>query len=226
MSTPKKRGRVKGRHELKSRDLDLIQFLEQTKLYITTDQASRLFYWSGNPVYSLKTAQARMKILSQDLKQIKRFREYTTQSYAYYISSTAPRMHKHRLANTDFLSYFVLIPGVEVVSITHEWNEIEKDYHLRPDLRVEFYYNDVLWVMIVEVDVGKAFHNDQKYCHLLDDIVRNPRLQELFPRGNTFIVNVCKRPPKASFPIWWVQPDMTGLSEIEAMLRGETDVKR
>ena len=120
-------------------------------------------------------------------------------------------------------SYF-FHKGIFNISFNHillEWNEIEKDYHLRPDLRVEFYYNDVLWVMIVEVDVGKAFHNDQKYCHLLDDIVRNPRLQELFPRGNTFIVNVCKRPPKASFPIWWVQPDMTGLDQIEKMLRGE-----
>ena len=95
MSGPKKRGRVKGRRELTSRDLDLVQFLEQTKLYITSDQASRLFYWTGKPIYSLKNAQNRLRILNQELKQIKRFREYNTQSYAYYISSAAPRMHKH-----------------------------------------------------------------------------------------------------------------------------------
>ena len=51
MSEPKKRGRVKGRHELTSRDLELVQFLEQTKLYLTASQASRLFYWNGNPTY-------------------------------------------------------------------------------------------------------------------------------------------------------------------------------
>ena len=221
MTKPKKRGRVKGRRELTSRDLDLVQFLEQTKLYITSDQASRLFYWTGKPLYSLKNAQNRLRILCEELKEIKRFREYNTQSYAYYIKSVAPRMHKHKLANTEFLSYFVLIPGVEVVDIIHEWSELEKDYHMRPDLRVEFYYNDELYVMIVEVDVGKSFHNDAKYCHLLDEIVKRPHLQELFPQGRTFIVNVCDRPPKASFPLWWVKHDMTGLDKIEKMLRGE-----
>ena len=184
MTKPKKRGRVKGRHELTSRDLDLVQFLEQTKLYITSDQASRLFYGTGKPLYSLKNAQNRLRILCEELKEIKRFREYNTQSYAYYIKSVAPRMHKHKLANTEFLSYFVLIPGVEV-------------------------------------DVGKSFHNDAKYCHLLDEIVKRPHLQELFPQGRTFIVNVCDRPPKASFPLWWVKHDMTGLDKIEKMLRGE-----
>ena len=221
MSEPKKRGRVKGRHELTSRDLELVQFLEQTKLYLTASQASRLFYWNGNPTYCLKQAQARLRILTLELKQVKRVRDYAFQSYAYYISPTAPRMYKHRLANTEFLSYFVLIEGVEIVKITHEWNELEKEYSLRPDLRVEFYYHDRFYVMIVEVDVGKSFHNDVKYCKLLDDIMENPRLQELFPEGRTFIVNVCKRKPKASFPIWWVQPDMTGLDKIEETLRGD-----
>ena len=66
-------------------------------------------------------------------------------------------------------------------------------------------------------------NGEEEFCYdkLLDDIMEKPRLQELFPEGRTFIVNVCKREPKASFPIWWVQPDMTGLDKIEETLRGD-----
>ena len=182
MSEPKKKGRVKGRPELTSRDLELVQFLEKTKLYLNADQASRLFYWNGSADYCLKYAQKRLKILCQDLKEVDRIRDYAFQSYSYYISSTAPRMYKHRLANTEFLSYFCLIEGVEIVDIIHEWRDLEKEYHLRPDLRVEFLYEGILLVMIVEVDVGKSFHNDENIISSLKTSLKSPNYKSYFQK--------------------------------------------
>ena len=78
-----------GKKHLTSRDVKLINFLEDTSLLITAKQAAMLFYKSptNNVKSSITVAQNRLKV-AHELKQIKRYRDHIDQSFVYYAGST------------------------------------------------------------------------------------------------------------------------------------------
>ena len=74
-----------GKKYLTSRDIKMINFLEDTSLLITAKQAAMLFYKSptNNTKSSITVAQNRLKV-AHELKQIKRYRDHIDQSFVYY----------------------------------------------------------------------------------------------------------------------------------------------
>lgn len=210
----------KGKRHMTSRDLDVIEFLESTTLYANADQLSRMFYWTGNVSSSVKKAQERLRILTNDCKQIKRIRETHVQEYIYYMSKNPPRAYRHKLMNTEFLSHFWRLEGITVHRVYHEWTGIEKEYGLRPDLYIEFDYYGKDYVCVVEVDNTKKFSNGSKYSRVLLSREYDKETYRLLPPGRTFIISVCKWKPETDIPIIWVQPDMSGLSKVSYKLSG------
>ena len=91
------------RKHLTSRDIKLINFLEENNLIITSELAAKYFYRSptDNHKSALTVAQKRLNICCE-LKELKRFRDHIDQSYIYYVGKR-PSKIEHRLMITEFL---------------------------------------------------------------------------------------------------------------------------
>ena len=91
------------RKHLTSRDIKLIDFLEENNLIITAELAAQYFYRSPTDNFksALTVAQRRLALCCE-LGQLKRCRDHIDQCYIYYLGKR-PSKVDHRLMVTEFL---------------------------------------------------------------------------------------------------------------------------
>ena len=124
------------RKHLTSRDIKLIDFLEENNLIITAELAAQYFYRSPtNNFRSALTVAQRRLALCCELGQLKRCRDHIDQCYIYYLGKR-PSKVDHRLMVTEFL--INMHKKYEVVKFKVEFKELEKQYSMRPDVFIVF----------------------------------------------------------------------------------------
>ena len=211
-----------GKKYLTSRDIKLINFLEDTSLLITAKQAATLFYKSptNNIKSSITVAQNRLKV-AHELKQIKRYRDHIDQSFVYY-AGKKPTKIEHKLLITDFLMRFC--NEFEVISIETEFKKLEKAYSIRPDIYIVFRFGTNIVSALVECDNTKGFTNGESYSRIMND-KRNKAINSLLPYPLLIISCTDKKNDHEFKPIT-IKTDFSDFSKIKFALIRAYDNKK
>lgn len=211
-----------GKKYLTSRDIKMINFLEDTSLLITAKQAAMLFYKSptNNTKSSITVAQNRLKV-AHELKQIKRYRDHIDQSFVYY-TGKKPTKLEHKLLITDFLVKFY--NEFEVVSIETEFKGLEKTYGIRPDIYIVFRFGTHTVSTLVECDNTKGFTNGDVYSKIMKD-KRAKKISYILPYP-LLIISCTDKKNEHEFQPTTVKTDFTDFSKIKFALIGVYENKK
>lgn len=205
-----------GKKHLTSRDIKLINFLEDTSLLITAKQAAMLFYKSptNNIKSSITVAQNRLKV-AHELKQVKRYRDHIDQSFVYYAGKKTTKI-EHKLLITDFLMRFC--NEFEVISIETEFKGLEKSYGIRPDIYIVFKFGTRILSTLVECDNTKGFTNGDTYLKIIE-AKKNKKLTTVLPYP-LLIISCTNHKNNHEFRPITVNTDFTDFSKIKLTLIG------
>ena len=211
-----------GKKYLTSRDIKMINFLEDTSLLITAKQAAMLFYKSptNNTKSSITVAQNRLKV-AHELKQIKRYRDHIDQSFVYY-TGKKPTKLEHKLLITDFLVKFY--NEFEVVSVETEFKGLEKTYGIRPDIYIVFRFGTHTVSTLVECDNTKGFTNGDAYSKIMKD-KRAKKISYILPYP-LLIISCTDKKNEHEFQPTTVKTDFTDFSKIKFALIRAYDNKK
>lgn len=211
-----------GKKYLTSRDIKMINFLEDTSLLITAKQAAMLFYKSptNNTKSSITVAQNRLKV-AHELKQIKRYRDHIDQSFVYY-TGKKPTKLEHKLLITDFLVKFY--NEFEVVSVETEFKGLEKTYGIRPDIYIVFRFGTHTVSTLVECDNTKGFTNGDVYSKIMKD-KRAKKISYILPYP-LLIISCTDKKNEHEFQPTTVKTDFTDFSKIKFALIGVYENKK
>ena len=211
-----------GKKYLTSRDIKMINFLEDTSLLITAKQAAMLFYKSptNNTKSSITVAQNRLKV-AHELKQIKRYRDHIDQSFVYY-TGKKPTKLEHKLLITDFLVKFY--NEFEVVSVETEFKGLEKTYGIRPDIYIVFRFGTHTVSTLVECDNTKGFTNGDVYSKIMKD-KRAKKISYILPYP-LLIISCTDKKNEHEFQPTTVKTDFSDFSKIKFALIRAYDNKK
>lgn len=211
-----------GKKYLTSRDIKMINFLEDTSLLITAKQAAMLFYKSptNNTKSSITVAQNRLKV-AHELKQIKRYRDHIDQSFVYY-TGKKPTKLEHKLLITDFLVKFY--NEFEVVSVETEFKGLEKTYGIRPDIYITFKFGTHTVSALIECDNTKGFTNGDTYLKVMED-KRNKKLTSVLPYP-LLIISCTNHKNNHEFQPITIKTDFSNFSKIKFALIRAYDNKK
>ena len=211
-----------GKKCLTSRDIKMINFLEDTSLLITAKQAAMLFYKSptNNTKSSITVAQNGLKV-AHELKQIKRYRDHIDQSFVYY-TGKKPTKLEHKLLITDFLVKFY--NEFEVVSVETEFKGLEKTYGIRPDIYIVFRFGTHTVSTLVECDNTKGFTNGDVYSKIMKD-KRAKKISYILPYP-LLIISCTDKKNEHEFQPTTVKTDFTDFSKIKFALIRAYDNKK
>lgn len=211
-----------GKKYLTSRDIKMINFLEDTSLLITAKQAAMLFYKSptNNTKSSITVAQNRLKV-AHELKRIKRYRDHIDQSFVYY-TGKKPTKLEHKLLITDFLVKFY--NEFEVVSVETEFKGLEKTYGIRPDIYIVFRFGTHTVSTLVECDNTKGFTNGDVYSKIMKD-KRAKKISYILPYP-LLIISCTDKKNEHEFQPTTVKTDFTDFSKIKFALIRAYDNKK
>lgn len=208
---------------LTTRDIQVINFLESTRLIMTSDQIARYFYRTKTEQTThsiINIANTRLKVMIKT-RNLKRVREFNNQSYIYYQQKKAPIRSQHKLIMSEFIVK-LKESGFTINKVELEYKALQQDYHLRPDMRLELEYYNLKFVAIVEVDHTKTFTNEEKYRRLLKNRATDPIVQEALTR-NCMLISVCDKKPDMK-GVQWIKTDMSNFSkfkyDFDRMLEG------
>lgn len=216
---------------LQSRDLELINLLDSTRLHFTIRQASRWFYVtkSGNKESSYVTAKRRMGKLLKN-KYISLFKHSGSQTSIYHSTDLKrPRYSEHKMLMSEFLVSLYEC-GAEILDVKTEYKELEKSYKVRPDIYVHMRYKGRDYILLVECDISKQFTNGFEYASILEDYDRKPEPKDSKEKLSydifdikPIVVSVCTFQPKIqeyriggeekTFKPYWIRPDMSNLNK-------------
>ena len=210
------------RKHLTSRDIKLIDFLEENNLIITAELAAQWFFQSptGNFKSALTVAQRRLAICCE-LGQLKRCREHIDQCYIYY-TGKRPSKVDHKLMICKFL--INMYRKYEVVKVKVEFKELEKQYAMRPDIFIVFKFGSKTVSALVECENTKTYSNEEKYKTMYTDYA-NKKLIHILPYP-LLLVCVSKQEPDTKLKPLWVNNDHSNFSVIEQWLIREYVVKK
>lgn len=201
---------------LTTRDLEIVRFMEQTRLPLTASQVSRLWFWSGNEKSSLICAQRRLLALFKT-KKVSRIREFIGQEYIYYLNKV-PNQLKHKQLMVDFLCHLNM-NKFKILSCEAEWKAIEQSYGVRPDLFLTVEYQTKKYNLICEVDHTKEF-DSKKYERFSSNMNTDKSLHALIPNP-MLIVSICnsrpnpiKRTNGLYVPVWIKANDFSNFSNL------------
>ena len=201
---------------LTSRDIKVINFLDDSNIVLTASQVGKIFYSENarDDKSSLKIAQKRLKKMF-DIKEVKRFRDYSTQEFYYYLGSKVSKLTEHKLLISEFITRMAQ-DQFEVEWVKLEWTHFQKDYHHRPDAFIKFRYMNDEFYILLEVDSSKKFTNDDKYLKLFTDRKNSTEIQEILPYGHVLIVSLCKKKPEDSkVNPCWINTDFSNFSNLK-----------
>lgn len=199
-----------------SRDVKVINFLDQSNCILTANQIGKIFYSDNarDEKSSLKIAQKRLKKMF-DLKKLNRFRDYSSQEYYYYQNSKVPKITEHKLLISEFLTRMAQ-DNFQLESVHLEWTHFQKEYHLRPDAFIKFRYMGDDFYILLEVDSSKKFTNDEKYFKLFSDRKTNKEIQEVLPPNKVLIVSLCdKKIENSKVDPLWIKTDFSNFSNLK-----------
>lgn len=201
---------------LTSRDIKVINFLEDSNIVLNAAQIGKIFYseQARDDKSSLKIAQKRLKKMI-DLKYVKRFRSYSNQQYYYFIGSKIPKLTEHKLLISEFITRMAE-DNFELESVKLEWTHFQKDYHLRPDAFISFKYLSHNFYILLECDSSKKFTNEDKYYKLFTDRKNSLEIQEVLPLKRVLIVSLCDVKTETSkiTPVW-IKTDFSNFSQLK-----------
>lgn len=202
---------------LTMRDLEVVKFIEDTKLPITATQASKIWFWTGNEKSSLVSAQRRLFALYK-MKKISRVRNFQSEEYIYYLKK-APNQTKHKQLIVDFLCQLSL-QKFKILDIQLEWKGIEQSYGIRPDVFLTIEYNQEKYNFIVEVDNTKTFTNSEKYGRFISNKNTDPLINSLVPYP-VLLISVCSKKPEPielsdsrRYKPLWINSDFSNASNL------------
>lgn len=193
---------------LTTRDIKVVNFLEETRLIMTTRQIARYFYRTKQEqsVHSIENiAGSRLRIMIKS-RNIKRVREFANQEYIYYNFPKAPKRTQHKLVMSELL-VTMKENNFEIIKVELEFKDLQKDYGLRPDMRLEFNYYDIKFVAFVEVDYTKTFMNKEKYKKLIKSRKTDPKVSEVLT-DKFLLISVCDKKPTMK-GVQWIKLDMS-----------------
>lgn len=201
---------------LTTRDMEIVRFIEQTRLPLSASQVSRLWFWSGNEKSSLICAQRRLLALYK-MKRLQRVREYVGQEYIYYLNKI-PSQLKHKKLMVDFLCHLNM-NNFKILDVQVEWKAIEQAYKVRPDLFVTVEYLGNKYNLICEVENTKEF-DSKKYERFTSNMNEDQALHKVIPY-QVMIVAICKSKPTAIrrtngfyTPVWIKSSDFSNFSNL------------
>ena len=210
------------RKHLTSRDIKLIDFLEENNLIITAELAAQYFYRSPtNNFRSALTVAQRRLALCCELGQLKRCRDHIDQCYIYYLGKR-PSKVDHRLMVTKFL--INMHKKYEVVKFKVEFKELEKQYSMRPDVFIVFKFGNKIVSALVECENTKTYSNETKYKTLYTDYA-NKKLLHILPYP-LWLICVSKQEPETILKPLWINSDYSNFSVLEQQLIREYVVKK
>lgn len=210
---------------LTTRDIQVVNFLEETRLIMTSQQIARYFYRSKKE-QSLRSIQViaanRLKIMIKS-RNVKRVREFNNQNYIYYNFAKAPKRSEHKLLMSEFL-VTMKENHFNIIKVQLEYKDLQKDYGLRPDMRIEFEYYNIKFVAFVEVDHTKTFSNEEKYKKLIKSRKTDPKVAESLT-DKFLLISICDKKPTMK-GVQWIKSDMTNFSkfkyDFDRMIEGLT----
>ena len=193
-----------GKKYLTSRDIKMINFLEDTSLLITAKQAAMLFYKS--PTNNTKSS------ITVD---------HIDQSFVYY-AGKKPTKIEHKLLITDFLMHFC--DEFEVISIETEFKGLEKAYGIRPDIYITFKFGTHTVSALIECDNTKGFTNGDTYLKVMED-KRNKKLTSVLPYP-LLIISCTNHKNNHEFQPITIKTDFSDFSKIKFALIRAYDNKK
>ena len=210
------------RKHLTSRDIKLINFLEENNLIITSELAAKYFYRSptDNHKSALTVAQRRLNICCE-LGQLKRYRDHIDQCYVYYVGRR-PSKIEHRLMITEFL--INMHRKYEIVKFKVEFKDLESQYSIRPDVFVVFRFGTKLVSALVECENTKTYSNEDKYKTICTDYARK-KLLHILPYP-LWLICVSKQEPETTLKPLWIKSDYSNFSVLEQQLVREYIVRQ
>ena len=187
------------RKHLTSRDVKLIDFLEENNLIITAELAALYFYRSptDNLKSALTVAQRRLAIC-HELGHIKRCRDHIDQCYIYY-TGKRPSKVDHKLMITKFL--INMLRKYEVIKFKVEFKDLEKQYNMRPDVFIVFRFANKTVSALVECENTKTYSNEEKYKIMYSDYA-NKKLLHVLPYPLWLICVSNQEPDTKLKPLW------------------------
>ncbi len=199
---------------LTTRDIQVINFLESTRLIMTSEQIARYFYRTKTEqkTHSLiNIANTRLKVMIKT-KNLKRVREFNNQRYIYYLQKKAPKRSQHKLIMSEFIVK-LKENGFVINKVELEYKVLQQNYNLRPDMRLELEYYGLKFVAIVEVDYTKTFTNEEKYRRLMINRATDPIVQEALTQ-NCMLISVCDKKPDMK-GVQWLKTDMSNFTKFK-----------
>lgn len=211
-----------GRKHLTTRDIKLINFLEDTSLLITAPQAAKMFYKSptGNKQSSLTIARRRLT-QACELKQLNRYRDHIDQNFVYY-TGKKPKKIEHKLLITEFLTHFN--DEFEILEIHTEFKALESKYGIRPDIYIVFKFGEHIVSTLVECDNTKGFTNGDVYSKIMKD-KRAKKISYILPYP-LLIISCTDKKNEHEFQPTTVKTDFTDFSKIKFALIRAYDNKK
>lgn len=210
------------RKHLTSRDIKLIDFLEENNLIITAELAALYFYRSptDNLKSALTVAQRRLAIC-HELGQIKRCRDHIDQCYIYY-TGKRPSKIDHKLMITKFL--INMLRKYEVIKFKVEFKDLEKQYNMRPDVFIVFRFANKTVSALVECENTKTYSNEEKYKIMYSDYA-NKKLLHVLPYP-LWLICVSNQEPDTKLKPLWLNSDYNNFSKLEQQLIREYVVNK
>lgn len=210
------------RKHLTSRDVKLIDFLEENNLIITAELAALYFYRSptDNLKSALTVAQRRLAIC-HELGQIKRCRDHIDQCYIYY-TGKRPSKVEHKLMITKFL--INMLRKYEVIKFKVEFKDLEKQYNMRPDVFIVFRFANKTVSALVECENTKTYSNEEKYKIMYSDYA-NKKLLHVLPYP-LWLICVSNQEPDTKLKPLWLNSDYNNFSKLEQQLIREYVVNK
>lgn len=199
---------------LTTRDITVVNFFEETHLLMNAQQIARYFYVSSKAQSStsaLVIARRRLATMSKG-RYIKRVRQFSNQEYIYYLNDKVPKKYEHKLLMSEFI-VTMKENNFKILKVQVEFKDLQKDYGLRPDMRIEFEYYQIKFVAFVEVDHTKTFSNEEKYKRL----IRSRKADEKVATAlgdNFLLISVCQKKPELK-GVQWIKSDMSNFTKFK-----------
>ena len=114
---------------LTTRDVQVVNFLEDTRLIMTAEQIARYFYRSKKTqtLHSISVIAGKRLLTMIKGRHIKRVREYSNQGYVYYNFPKVPKRSQHKLLMSEFL-VTMKENNFNIIKVDVEFKELQKDY--------------------------------------------------------------------------------------------------
>lgn len=197
-----------------TRDVEVVNFIEDTQLLMTANQIARYFYKTSNTKSmesAMVIARRRLSVLAKG-HYLKRMRDFVGQEYIYYQAKKPPKKVDHKLLMAEFLTT-MKENHIHIKDIKLEFKDLQDKYKLRPDLKIVMDFNGIEVVALVEVDRTKTFSNSDKYTNLIKNYKTDENLRKVLT-SNFIFISVCDKKPTME-SVFWIKTDMSNFSKFK-----------